>query len=307
MKPTLYHQTENTNDFELSTAVHTDATDNYGDPHFHKNMELLLVLCGTCECTVGNSNYLLKSGEAILILPYQSHAFFVPSGARVRRVTFTALLILTLAKGIEGRSAGTPVFLPSADTFAYFNAQLSGALGEGLECHRQLETIVRMKVKGILYMIGSEFLASAELTPNGLSTTLAEELIRYIEENFRRDVTLHELAERTGYNYQYLSRSFNKAFGVSFKQMLNRYRLSGKLDCDLLKAGHHGSDTSSGQEFLNAVTPAYAVISVGEGNTYDHPKQETLTKYEAMGIQFYRTDKEGSIVFTTTGGEPTKK
>ena len=93
----------------------------------------------------------------------------------------------------------------------------------------------------------------------------------------------------------------------SEEEMLNRYRLSGKLDCDLLKAGHHGSDTSSGQEFLNAVTPAYAVISVGEGNTYDHPKQETLTKYEAMGIQFYRTDKEGSIVFTTTGGEPTKK
>ena len=93
----------------------------------------------------------------------------------------------------------------------------------------------------------------------------------------------------------------------SEEEMLARYRLKGTLDCDLLKSGHHGSDTSSGQDFLNAVTPTYAVISVGEGNTYDHPKQETLTKYEAMGMKVYRTDKEGSIVFISTGGEPTKK
>ncbi|MBR6781853.1 MAG: MBL fold metallo-hydrolase [Clostridia bacterium] len=93
----------------------------------------------------------------------------------------------------------------------------------------------------------------------------------------------------------------------SEEEMLARYRLKGMLDCDLLKSGHHGSNTSSSQEFLNAVTPTFAVISVGEGNTYDHPKQETLAKYEAMGMTIYRTDKEGSIVFTTTGGEPVKK
>jgi competence protein ComEC len=89
--------------------------------------------------------------------------------------------------------------------------------------------------------------------------------------------------------------------------MLERYRFKGLLDCDLLKAGHHGSDTSSSQEFLDAVSPVYAVISVGEGNTYDHPKQVTLNKYDTMNIQYWRTDKEGSIVFTSTGGEPVKK
>ena len=90
-------------------------------------------------------------------------------------------------------------------------------------------------------------------------------------------------------------------------EMLERYRFKGLLDCDLLKSGHHGSNTSSSQEFLDAVTPTYAVISVGEGNTYDHPKQVTLTKYDAMKIQYWRTDKEGSIVFVSTGGEPVKK
>ena len=93
----------------------------------------------------------------------------------------------------------------------------------------------------------------------------------------------------------------------SEEEMLERYRFKGLLDCDILKAGHHGSDTSSSQAFLDAVTPLHAVISVGEGNTYDHPKQEILSRYEAMKLTIHRTDQEGSIVFTSTGGEPEKK
>lgn len=93
----------------------------------------------------------------------------------------------------------------------------------------------------------------------------------------------------------------------SEEEMLERYRFKGLLDCDLLKVGHHGSDTSSSQAFLDAVTPVYAVISCGEGNSYGHPIQAILARYEAMKAEIYRTDLEGSIVFTSTGGEPTKK
>lgn len=93
----------------------------------------------------------------------------------------------------------------------------------------------------------------------------------------------------------------------SEEEMLERYRFKGLLDCDILKAGHHGSDTSSSQAFLDAVTPVYAVISVGEGNTYGHPIQAILARYEAMKAEILRTDKEGDIVFTSTGGEPERK
>ncbi|MFA6947782.1 MAG: ComEC/Rec2 family competence protein [Eubacteriales bacterium] len=73
------------------------------------------------------------------------------------------------------------------------------------------------------------------------------------------------------------------------------------LDCDVLKAGHHGSSTSSSQDFLDAVTPDIAVISCGAGNDYGHPHSETLTKYSAMNIRVLRTDLSGSIVITSDG------
>ena len=78
----------------------------------------------------------------------------------------------------------------------------------------------------------------------------------------------------------------------------------GLLDCDLIKVGHHGSDTSSGEAFLQAVTPDYGVISCGAGNPYGHPTPSVLDAYRTVGATLYRTDLKGSIVFTSTGEEP---
>ena len=72
---------------------------------------------------------------------------------------------------------------------------------------------------------------------------------------------------------------------------------------DILKVGHHGSDTSSSPAFLNAVSPRYAAISCGVGNSYGHPHEKTLSALEEQGSQIYRTDTQGTIVFTATGGE----
>ena len=74
-----------------------------------------------------------------------------------------------------------------------------------------------------------------------------------------------------------------------------------KLDVDVLKSGHHGSSTSSSEEFLSAVTPNYAVISCGKDNSYGHPHKETLEKYSSRGIITYRTDKEGTVILQSDG------
>lgn len=73
------------------------------------------------------------------------------------------------------------------------------------------------------------------------------------------------------------------------------------LRADLLKVGHHGSNTSSTLELLNAVHPRWAIISVGARNTFGHPRIETLKGLEGLGTATYRTDLEGAVTFYLDG------
>ena len=75
------------------------------------------------------------------------------------------------------------------------------------------------------------------------------------------------------------------------------------LNADVLKVGHHGSDTSSSQEFLNAVRPSIAVIEVGEGNKYNLPKDEIIMRIARGGTTVFRTDQSGNIVISSDGEE----
>lgn len=77
------------------------------------------------------------------------------------------------------------------------------------------------------------------------------------------------------------------------------------LSANVLKVGHHGSDTSTSQQFLNAVHPQYAVISCGKGNDYGHPHKATIDKLKAAKIPVYRTDECGSIIASSDGNSIT--
>ncbi|MHB8308445.1 MAG: stalk domain-containing protein [Candidatus Desulforudaceae bacterium] len=81
--------------------------------------------------------------------------------------------------------------------------------------------------------------------------------------------------------------------------------LHKNLDANILKVGHHGSKTSTSDAFLAKVSPEVAVIMVGEGNRYGHPTSETLTKLAAAGVKVYRTDLNGNVVVSLTGGKYT--
>lgn len=75
------------------------------------------------------------------------------------------------------------------------------------------------------------------------------------------------------------------------------------IAADVYHAGHHGSRTSTSEDFFTAVHPTYAVISCGEGNSYGHPHAQTLNTFRANGVKVYRTDEQGSIIATSDGKE----
>lgn len=70
---------------------------------------------------------------------------------------------------------------------------------------------------------------------------------------------------------------------------------------DVLKVGHHGSNTSSSKKFLEQIKPEVALISVGQGNTYGHPTQATLKRLSNIGAKIYRTDENGTILLIEKG------
>ena len=79
------------------------------------------------------------------------------------------------------------------------------------------------------------------------------------------------------------------------------------LKSDVLKAGHHGSRTSTSPDFLKAVGPKEVFISCGQGNDYGHPHKETMTKLEKAKVHIYRTDRDGTVTLTTSGDNYTIK
>ncbi|OPL17874.1 MAG: hypothetical protein AVO35_08325 [Candidatus Aegiribacteria sp. MLS_C] len=77
----------------------------------------------------------------------------------------------------------------------------------------------------------------------------------------------------------------------------------GDISADVLKVGHHGSHTSTSQDWLVAVDPSMAAIEVGSGNPYGHPHAEVIGRLQDHGTDIYRTDLDGTFVISTDGSD----
>ena len=92
--------------------------------------------------------------------------------------------------------------------------------------------------------------------------------------------------------YDYKFMFMGDASITTEKEILDKYNL---LKIDVLKVGHHGSKTSSSNDFIEVIKPDYSIISVGKNNRYGHPNKEVLDNLDNSKI--YRTDQDGSIMF----------
>ena len=85
--------------------------------------------------------------------------------------------------------------------------------------------------------------------------------------------------------------------------MLDYWGEKIRWDVDVLKVGHHGSNTSSGYRFLNELNAEYGVISVGADNDYGHPHEEPMSRFRQAGLTLFRTDEMGTVVASSDGKE----
>ena len=82
---------------------------------------------------------------------------------------------------------------------------------------------------------------------------------------------------------------------------LEKDMLQNDVQATFLKAGHHGSNTSSSEKFIQAVHPEVTVLSYGEGNKYGHPHAEVVERLQAVGSKIYATAEAGTVIVSTDG------
>jgi len=109
---------------------------------------------------------------------------------------------------------------------------------------------------------------------------------------------LNQLSVVVELNYGKFRALFTGDLGTAEEKVLVD---SGRLMAvDVLKVAHHGSKYSSAAEFLSAVRPKLALISVGKNN-YGHPTSEALERLKAVGARIWRTDRQGELEIVTDG------
>ena len=88
-------------------------------------------------------------------------------------------------------------------------------------------------------------------------------------------------------------------------ERISENEINAGVAADVIKIGHHGSNSSSQPSFISKVSPKHAIISCGTGNSYGHPHAETMKTLQSSGTKIYRTDESGTIIVSSSGNEIT--
>ena len=126
--------------------------------------------------------------------------------------------------------------------------------------------------------------------------------LSYIEILFPEDKLINEnILNNNSIVMKFVSGDFDMLFTgdiekIAEDRLIELYKNTNKLKADILKVAHHGSKTSSTEEFIELVKPEIGLIGVGKNNNFEHPNEEITERLENNNIQIYRTDECGEII-----------
>ena len=219
------HYVERTTQSEFYYCLY-DSKKTTPNVHMHKNYEILLVTEGSASCVVSDKSFELTKGDIVFISPFQIHSFTVSDGGQLICMDIHEHIILAISQLVEGKRLACPVFQVSENGFDYLVSSITSFFSEEEIAFRRITpTSLRMKIKGLCYILSADLLEKGEWEPIPISDSAIIDIIQYISDNFKKDITLRDISRDRGYNYQYLSRIFNQNVGMNFKKFLNQYRI----------------------------------------------------------------------------------
>jgi len=198
-------------------------------PHFHSHIEIYLVLSGEVEVLINDQKKRLKEGEIAVSLSYDTHGYRTPKDAEAIYLVIPTDFCKDFLPLLSSHHLPSP-YLCDPSLFQTVSAAMEGLLKGGNE----------ISERGFLYVIlGAIF---DQMIPNdckneALSHSFSTEILIYLSEHFRENLTLSQIAREFGYNPAYLSRHFRETFGLSLVRYLTMLRLREAVL--LLSSGKH--------------------------------------------------------------------
>lgn len=184
-------------------------------PHIHRDLELLYVLDGEIDVTIENTTYHAKKNQMALIFSNQIHSFSSPNDSRVLIHVFSPDNLRSFIQSLNGRVGKNPIFTcdESVRDFYY-------------KCLIEKNMRSNLAIKSYLYIIFDQFLTSTELIEqNKTNDDILHQMLDYITNHFKEDITLKSIAHDLGYEPHYLSRIFGNRTGVNLRNYINQYRI----------------------------------------------------------------------------------
>ena len=183
--------------------------------HFHKSFELVYVIDGELETQINDNIAILKKNDFAFVLPNDIHYYHTKKYSKVWIGVFSEDYVYDFSKYIHAKTSEKIAFECNRTELAF--------LKEVLINENKPDIYI---LKSALYMVINRYLKQIPLVEKKrYDENLSHIAIEYIENNFKEDITLKEMAKTLGYDYYYFSKWFNRAFNINFKTFLNQYRL----------------------------------------------------------------------------------
>ena len=183
--------------------------------HLHADLELVLLRKGAIHLRLRDRTEPLAPGDFALVLPNELHAYSTPEHSEAFICVFSGDYVPAFLHALSGRRGERSVFagtslLRAQIESAFFTDSAQSAL----------------ELKAVFYAACAQFLREIPLSESQrLETDMLEKLIRYVEENFREDISMASAAQALGYNRSYLSRQFHQALNINFRSFINYQRV----------------------------------------------------------------------------------
>lgn len=186
-------------------------SNTFWELHFHKNYELIYVICGHLDLQINDSDYVLSQGELILIPPYAAHTLRIDESSKVWISVFSEDYILSFAKKHRNMR------------FSQFRCD--SAIEAFLSVHLFYQGTPELYMaKACLYMVCSECQKHTALSQTQTNIDFIGNVIDYVSAHFTEDITLTNTATALGYESHYFSSLFHNCFTINFKEFVNMLR-----------------------------------------------------------------------------------